>query len=117
LPPPTDKVLIVDDQPDVLDMASEMFRTLGFDVLTATSGRQALEILSRTPDIHLLFSDVVMPGLSGIELGKKAQEISPGTRVLLASGYTTPAGSMKGFEFLPKPYRMADILKRLRALG
>jgi PAS domain S-box-containing protein len=117
LPPPSDKVLIVDDQPDVLDMASEMFRTLGFDVVTANSGRQALEMLARMPDIHLLFSDVVMPGLSGVELGKKAQEISPGTRVLLASGYTTPAGSLKGFEFVAKPYRIADILKKLRALG
>ncbi|WP_255440491.1 hybrid sensor histidine kinase/response regulator [Caenimonas sedimenti] len=116
-PPPTDKVLIVDDQPDVLEMASEMFRTLGFHVITANSGRQALEVLTSTPDIHLLFSDVVMPGLSGVELGKKAQELSPNTRVLLASGYTTPAGSLKGFEFLPKPYRIADILKKLRALG
>jgi PAS domain S-box-containing protein len=112
-----DKVLIVDDQPDVLDMASEMFRTLGFHVITASSGRQALEILEKTPDIHLLFSDVVMPGLSGVELGKKAQQISPDTRVLLASGYTTPAGSTKGFELLSKPYRIADILKKLRALG
>lgn len=117
LPPPSDKVLIVDDQPDVLDMASEMFRTLGFHVLTASSGRQALEILTRTRDIHLLFCDVVMPGLSGVELGQKAQEISPDTRVLLASGYTTPAGSLKGFEFVAKPYRIADILKKLRALG
>jgi CheY-like chemotaxis protein len=117
LPPPSDKVLIVDDQPDVLEMASEMFRTLGFHVITANSGRQALEILARTKDIHLLFSDVVMPGSSGVELGKKAQEISPETRVLLASGYTTPAGSLKGFEFVPKPYRIADILKKLRALG
>ena len=116
-PPPSDKVLIVDDQPDVLDMASEMFRTLGFHVITANSGRQALEILSRMHDIHLLFSDVVMPGLSGVELGKKAQEISPNTRILLSSGYSTPAGSLKGFEFLPKPYRIADILKKLRALG
>ena len=117
LPPPSDKVLIVDDQPDVLDMATEMFRTLGFDVITASSGRQALEVLARTPDVHLLFSDVVMPGLSGVELGKKAQELSPDTRILLASGYTTPAGSLKGFEFLPKPYRIADILKKLRVLG
>ena len=117
LPPPSDKVLVVDDQPDVLDMASEMFRTLGFHVITASSARQALEILAKTPDIHLLFCDVVMPGLSGIELGRKAQEISPDTRVLLSSGYTTPAGSLKGFEFVPKPYRIADILKKLRALG
>jgi YesN/AraC family two-component response regulator len=94
-----------------------MFRTLGFHVITATSGRQALDILTRTHDIHLLFSDVVMPGLSGIELGLKAQELSPHTRVILASGYTTPAGNLKGFEFLQKPYRIADILKKLRLLA
>src|SRR3954469_16488036 len=88
IPAPSDKVLIVDDQPDVLDMASEMFRTLGFDVITATSGRQALEILARTHDIHLLFTDVVMPGLSGVELGKQARELSPQTKVMLTSGYT-----------------------------
>nr|WP_255553574.1 PAS domain-containing sensor histidine kinase [Caenimonas aquaedulcis] len=117
LPPPSDKVLIVDDQPDVLEMASEIFRSLGFHVITATSGRQALEILARTHDIHFLFSDVVMPGLSGIELGLKAQEISPKTKVLLASGYAAPAGSMKGFEFVAKPYRIADILKKLRLLA
>ncbi len=117
VPPPSDKVLIVDDQPDVLEMASEMFRTLGFDVITAASGRQALEILNRTHDIHLLFSDVVMPGLTGVELGLKAREISPKTRVLLASGYTASAGNLKGFEFLPKPYRIADILKKLRLMA
>lgn len=117
LPPPSDKVLIVDDQPDVLEMASEIFRSLGFHVLTATSGRQALEILGRTQDIHFLFSDVVMPGLSGIELGQRAQEISPNTKVLLASGYTAPAVNLKGFEFVPKPYRIADILKKLRVLA
>lgn len=116
-PPPSDKVLIVDDQPDVLGMASEMFRTLGFHVITANSGREALEILARTHDIHLLFSDVVMPGLGGVELGMKAQEISPHTRVLLASGYTTQMANLKGFEFVAKPYRIADILKKLRALG
>ncbi len=117
LPPPSDKVLIVDDQPDVLDMASEMFRTLGFDVITANSGRQALEILARVHDVHLLFSDVVMPGLNGVELGQKAQEISPDIRVLLASGYTAQVGNLKGFEILAKPYRIADILKKLRSLG
>ncbi|MEJ6022074.1 hybrid sensor histidine kinase/response regulator [Ramlibacter sp. PS4R-6] len=117
LPPPSDKVLVVDDQPDVLEMASEMFRTLGFQVVTATSGRQALEILARTNDVHLMFSDVVMPGLSGVELGMKAKEISPKTRVLLASGYTASAGNVQGFEFVSKPYRIADILKKLRLLG
>jgi PAS domain S-box-containing protein len=116
-PVSSDKVLIVDDQPEVLDMAAEMFRTLGFDVISANSAEDALDVLRRTPGIQLLFTDVVMPGMSGLELAQRAREIAPGTRVLLASGYTTPVGSLEGFEFLPKPYRVADILRKLRALA
>jgi PAS domain S-box-containing protein len=114
---PADKVVVVDDQPEVLDMAAEMFRTLGFNVIPANSAREALEILAREGDVHLLFTDIVMPGMSGVELGTKAREISPDTRVLLASGYTTPAVSLEGFQFLKKPYRIADILQKLRALA
>lgn len=114
---PADKVVVVDDQPEVLDMAAEMFRTLGFNVIPANSAREALEILVREGDVHLLFTDVVMPGMSGIELGNKAREVSPDTRVLLASGYTTPAVSLEGFQFLKKPYRIADILQKLRVLA
>ncbi len=114
---PADKVVVVDDQPEVLDMAAEMFRILGFNVIPANSGREALEILTREGDVHLLFADVVMPGMSGVELASKAQEKFPNTRVLLASGYTTPAGSLKGFHFLQKPYKIADILQKLRALA
>ncbi|MBL0426597.1 hybrid sensor histidine kinase/response regulator [Ramlibacter alkalitolerans] len=120
--PATDKVLIVDDQPDVLEVTSELFRTLGFEVFSANSGEDAVEVLRRTPDIRLLLSDVVMPGMSGIQLGHKAQEIVPHIKVILASGYATPAlnrdeGSLEGFQFLPKPYRMGDLVKKLRAVG
>src|SRR5206468_10319324 len=107
-----EKVLIVDDQPDVLEVTCELFRTLGFEVLTANSGEDAVQVLERTPDIHLMLSDVVMPGMSGIELGKRAVKIAPGIKVLLASGYANPAvknseHSLEGFQFLPKPYRMS----------
>src|SRR5206468_6909997 len=48
-----EKVLIVDDQPDVLEVTCELFRSLGFEVLTANSGEDAVQVLQRTPDIHL----------------------------------------------------------------
>jgi PAS domain S-box-containing protein len=120
--PSTEKVLIVDDQPDVLEVTSELFRTLGFEVFSANSGEDAVEVLRRTPDIRLLLSDVVMPGMSGIQLGHKAQEIVPHIKVILASGYANPAldrdeGSLEGFQFLPKPYRMGDLVKKLRSVG
>jgi PAS domain S-box-containing protein len=117
-----DKVLIVDDQPDVLEVTCELFRSLGFEVLAANSGEDAIDVLKRTPGIHLMLSDVVMPGMNGVQLGRKAQELVPGLKVILASGFANPAvaareDSLQGFEFLPKPYRVGDVVKRLRTLG
>lgn len=116
----SDKALVVDDQPDVLEVAVELFRAMGYEVLSANNGEQALDILKRTPSIDVLFSDVVMPGISGIELGKQARSINPRIKVILASGYAAPAlqaqdGAIKEFELLTKPYRMAEVIKKLRA--
>ena len=121
-PEAAEKVLIVDDQPDVLEVTSELFRTLGFDVLCANSGEDALAVLQRTPDLRLMLSDVVLPGMSGIQLAHKAQAATPALKVILASGYANPAvdknqASLEGFHFLPKPYRMADLVKMLRSMG
>ena len=115
----SDKALVVDDQPDVLDMAVELFRTIGYDVLAANNAEDAVEILKRTPDIDVLFSDVVMPGMSGIDLGRQARSLVPGIKVILASGYAVPAlkadnAALDDFAFISKPYRIADILKNLR---
>lgn len=117
-----DKALIVDDQPDVLDMAVELFRSLGYEVLAANSGEEALEMIRRTPDIHLLFSDVVMPGMNGIDLGQRARVINPEIKVILASGYAEPAlktdnASLDEFQFVAKPYTISEIIKKLRLVG
>jgi CheY-like chemotaxis protein len=116
----SEKVLVVDDQPDVLDMAAEVFRSLGYEVLSANNAKDALAILQRTKDIHLLFSDVIMPGTSGLELAREAKSLRPDMNVLLASGYASPAlGTDKAnqdFEFITKPYKIADIMRKLREL-
>ncbi len=121
--PDAELVLVVDDQPEVLDMTVELFRSLGFEVLSAASGTHALDVLKRTPGISLLFSDVVMRGMTGIELAKQATETYPGLKVLLSSGYAglgaaVPAnGQLEGFHFVPKPYRVNDVVRKLRFLG
>jgi PAS domain S-box-containing protein len=115
-----EKVLVVDDDPNVLAMTVELFRTLGFDVLSATDGVKALEVLRGSPDVRFLFSDVMMPGMNGIDLGHQARLVSPEIRVILASGYAGDAasdGSLDGFHFLSKPYRLSDVLKKLRVMG
>jgi PAS domain S-box-containing protein len=119
---PTDTVLIVDDDEQVLEAAVEMFDSLGYHVLTASHGPAALDILRRDRKIHLLFSDVVMPrGMSGIELSREARKLRPDIKVLLASGYPLPAleksdGSLTEMAFISKPYRWSEVLDRLRAL-
>lgn len=117
-----DKALVVDDQPDVLDVAAELFRHMGYDVLSANNGADALEILKRTPDIDILFSDVLMPGMTGITLGQEARKLIPGIKVILTSGFPAPAlkaenASFRDFDFINKPYRVAEILKMLRKAG
>jgi PAS domain S-box-containing protein len=118
----SERVLLVDDEPDLLETTGELFRTLGFDVLSASSGEQALELLKRTPDLQLLFSDVVMPGMSGVELARKARALSPALKVILASGYVAESviaregAALDGFEFLPKPYGISDLVQKLRKI-
>ena len=118
--PLLEKALIVDDQLDLLDITAELFRTLGYEALTATNGAEALAVLERVPDIDVLFTDVVMPNsISGIELARLTRERYPATKIILASGYALPAlvagnGSISEFSFLNKPYQLADLSKALR---
>ena len=114
-----EKVLVVDDQPDVLDSAIEIFKVMGYDVLAANNGRDALEILKRVPDVEVLFSDIVMPGMDGVSLGHEARKLIPGINVILVSGYAAshlerPGFDLSTFHFLKKPFRMAEVARMLR---
>ncbi|WP_420472661.1 PAS domain S-box protein [Noviherbaspirillum sp. ST9] len=115
----TAKALVVDDQPEVLGMAVELFSQLGFEVLSASNGKDALEIVRRTPDIDVVFSDVAMPAMDGIELARQVRSLAPSAKIVLASGYASNAAKARNpgiddFEFITKPYRMAEIIKKLR---
>jgi PAS domain S-box-containing protein len=117
-----EKALIVDDQPDVLEMAVNLFSSLGYDVLSANNAEQALEILRRSPDIAILFSDVVMPGMSGTQLAKAALLHIPKLKVILASGYVGASladedKDLEQFQLIAKPYRLSDIIKKLKVLS
>jgi PAS domain S-box-containing protein len=117
------KALLVDDEPDVLMVAVELFRSLGYEVLSAGNAKDALHILQCEPDIDVLFSDVVMPGgMSGLDLALQVRQVFPRTRILLASGYPLPAlqaehGAFSQLTLLTKPYRLAQLTETLQALG
>jgi len=114
-------VLIVEDDPDVLESAVEMVRGLGYDVLTAANGIDALAVLRRNVAVDVLFSDIVMPrGMNGVELAKEARRLRPGLRILLSSGYASAIlaaehGLTSDFSFIGKPYRWPDLAAKLRA--
>jgi PAS domain S-box-containing protein len=104
--PPRDlKVLLVEDNDHVREFADHLLTELGYKVISASSGEEALELLGREP-FDVLFTDVVMPGLSGLEVARLARERLPSLPVLLASGYSEEiVGSAgMGFEIVRKPY-------------
>lgn len=113
-------ILIVDDEPMILELAEEFLLLLGYKVLTASNGKQALKKLAQHPNIDLLFTDVLMPGgVNGFELAEKAIESYPDIKVLLTSGYTDSAGTHNAQEhfnanLLGKPYTQAELAKKLR---
>jgi PAS domain S-box-containing protein len=114
-------VLIVEDEPDSLVVAAELFRSIGYDVLTAGNAAAAIEILKNRPGIDIVFSDVMMPrGLSGVELARRVHEQYPAVKIVLASGFPLAAlrrqhGDLSAFTFIPKPYRLADVARALRS--
>lgn len=116
----TETVLVVEDEPDLLEVASALFRSIGYDVITAGNAQDALEILKRRADIAVLFTDVMMPnGISGIELARCTRKLCPKVKIILASGYPLPAlraqhGQLDDFIFMSKPYRLSDLARNLR---
>jgi PAS domain S-box-containing protein len=117
----TERVLIVEDEPDLMDVAASLFTSMGYEVVTAASGREAIDVLEQR-DIDILFTDVVMPnGMNGLELASYTREHYPDTKIMLASGYPLPAlrqrhgGDLAEFAFVNKPYRLSDLARTLRS--
>lgn len=119
--PMAETVLIVEDEPDLLAGAATLFRSIGYDVLTACNAMAAIDILKDRPGIDIIFSDVKMPGgISGIELAHRVHEQYPAIRIVLASGLPLTLlrqehGDPGNFTFIPKPYRLAEIARALRS--
>jgi len=113
------KVLLVDDDEDVRGAAVGLLTSLGYQVIVASSGPEALELLTRHADIDVLFTDVVMPDdMDGGEVAEKARQLRPGIKVLFTSGYFEGALVRKGSiaantHFLVKPYRKRDLAQMM----
>jgi PAS domain S-box-containing protein len=119
-PSGAETVLIVEDDPFVRSYAVMSLQTLGYHVIAAVDGREAMQQLQTGAHIDLLFTDIVMPGgVNGWELAGLARKTRPDLRVLLTSGYaleTLAANGhlQEGSAILSKPYRKAELARRLR---
>ncbi|GIV06287.1 MAG: hypothetical protein KatS3mg016_1862 [Fimbriimonadales bacterium] len=113
-------ILVVEDEPGVLEVATETLRQYGYQVLAANSPAEALQIVQNLSEpIHLLVTDVVMPIMSGRELAEYLVRLYPQMRVLYVSGYTENTivhhGVLDaGVHFLPKPYTPSQLAQKVR---
>jgi CheY-like chemotaxis protein len=111
-------VLAVDDDGDVRKVAVEVLRTAGYRVIEAAGPTQALEVLAREPAVELLFTDVMMPEMSGFELSRQAKRLKPGLRVLYTSGYVRGAPESQrcpaNERLLRKPWRARQLQEEVR---
>ncbi len=120
-PQGTERVLVVEDDPDVRAAVVEMVEDLGYAVHEAANPDDALVILKAQP-VDLLFTDVVMPGtIKSTELAQRARELQPRIKVLFTSGYSEDAivhhGRLDdGVHLITKPYKRDQLARRLRGL-
>ncbi|MCG8425179.1 MAG: response regulator [Proteobacteria bacterium] len=114
--------LIVEDQPAILRTVSRILARVGFTVIEARTAEEALSLAEEIgTDLALLATDVVLPGLSGVELSQRLRKRLPRLRVLLTSGYmrdelTPSMRTDPAMAFLPKPFSPAELLSQVRQL-
>jgi two-component system NtrC family sensor kinase len=108
------KVLVVDDDSDGAEAAGKLLETFGCNVSLVSSAGEALERIEDGAEVDLVFSDVVMPDIDGLEFAERLNELRPGLPVIFCTGYTSAVEALTdcGAMALMKPYS-ADVLERV----
>ena len=119
-PAGSERVLVVEDNDDLLDLTSAMLARSGYEVRCARNGAEALLML-RSEQFDVLLSDIVMPnGINGIEVAREARRLNKDIKILLASGYAGEVlerhHAVGEFPIIDKPYRMSELAARLRSI-
>ncbi|WP_320170536.1 response regulator [Maridesulfovibrio sp.] len=111
------RIMLVDDEERLLSTTKKLFEKLGFDVFTATSGKDALDLLDRE-EVHVVFLDIKMPGMDGIETLQQIKQKFPFVEVIILTGHASMEVAVEGlklgaFDFLIKPVSMKELLENV----
>lgn len=118
----SETILLVDDEPMIVDIAQEILGVLGYKVLTAGSGQEALEVYTRHQDtVNFCIIDMIMPHMSGSELFDRLKKINPAVKVLLSSGYSIDGQAReilnRGCDgFIQKPFTISQLSIKIREI-
>ena len=106
-------ILLVDDDDTVRETSADMLQELGYTVMQAASGPQALDMLESNPGFDVMVTDIRMPGMSGLELSDMAAGRHAELKIILISGYFRPQTINR--RFLQKPFRTYELDEAIRA--
>ena len=114
-------ILVVEDEPVVLEMVKNILQGNGYTVLAAPNGKEGLQVVESADRIDLVLTDIVMPGMSGGEFVQRLLPLHPDVRVLYMSGYTKYAVVDHGVlesvnSFIWKPFSPTDLLLKVREI-
>ncbi|MEM7618760.1 MAG: response regulator, partial [Pseudomonadota bacterium] len=118
----SETILVVEDEPDILDLTTSVLSSKGYNILSATNADDALSIIldDKEKKIDLLFTDIAMPGeMSGIQLAARVLALDPNMNVLFTTGYTKQSlpdyGLIEGnYQIISKPYQYAELFGHIR---
>ncbi len=116
----TETILLIDDEVMILDVGTRILKKLGYQVLTAKDGEEAIEIYANNKnEVDLIILDIVMPKIDGGDTLDKLQELNPQVKVLLSSGYSIKGRVSEllkrgGCDFIQKPFTLNVISKKIR---
>ena len=114
-------VLVVDDEPMVRELETQVLRVQGYKVLAGECAAEALRLAGETATIHLLITDLTMPEVDGLELPRRFRALYPKTPVLMVSGSfpllrARNEPDLERFHFLAKPFQFSELIHKVRVL-
>ncbi len=117
-----ENILLVDDEEIIIDVGAEILKSLGYQVLEAKNGKEALSVYGKhKDDIDIVIMDMIMPGMGGLELYSKLKENNPAVKVLLSSGYSLNSQAREILNrgcngFIQKPFNLDQMSQKLRKI-